>query len=158
MQRPIFLSGKVVMDDGTPPPDSVVIERVCNGVVRPEGYTDSKGRFSFQLGQNTAVMADASVGSAADGGGFGGRNSRNMGGMPGRGGLSERELMGCELRASLAGFRSEIVNLAGRRVMDNPDVGTIILKRLGNVEGLTISATSAMARRMPAGVRQPRTR
>jgi tetratricopeptide (TPR) repeat protein len=150
MQRPIFLSGKVVLDDGTPPPDSVVIERVCNGVARPEAYTDSKGRFSFQLGQNMNVMPDASVGSAADSGVFGG-NNRNMsgGGMSGmggtRGGLSERDLMGCELRANLPGFRSEIVNLAGRRVMDNPDVGTIILKRLGNVEGLTISATTAMA-------------
>src|SRR5687767_9674838 len=48
--RPVFLSGKVVMDDGTPPPDSVVIERVCGSVVRPEAHTDSKGRFSFQLG------------------------------------------------------------------------------------------------------------
>jgi hypothetical protein len=36
MQRPIFLSGKVIMEDGTPPPDSVVIERVCNGMPRPE--------------------------------------------------------------------------------------------------------------------------
>src|SRR5215472_5711068 len=58
-QRPIFLSGKVVMDDGTPPPESVVIERVCGGNPRPEAWTDSKGHFSFQLGQNTAMMADA---------------------------------------------------------------------------------------------------
>ncbi len=150
MQRPIFLSGKVVMDDGTPPPDSVTIERVCNGIARPEGYTDSKGRFSFQLGQNLGVFQDASVSSQADPG-FGGRgmgsSSRQSGlGFPGNNrGISERELMGCELRASLPGFRSEIVNLSGRRVMDNPDVGTIVMRRLGNVEGLTISATSALA-------------
>jgi superkiller protein 3 len=30
-------------------------------------------------------------------------------------------------------------------MMDNPDVGTIVLRRLGNVEGLTISATTALA-------------
>ena len=29
--RPVFLSGKVVMEDGTPPPDAVIIERVCGG-------------------------------------------------------------------------------------------------------------------------------
>src|SRR5262249_39735032 len=71
--RPIFLSGKVVTDDGTPPPDQVVIERVCNGQPRPEGYTDSKGRFSFQLGQNSAMMMDASTpsGDGLGGGGFG---------------------------------------------------------------------------------------
>ncbi|MBI4875608.1 MAG: tetratricopeptide repeat protein [Acidobacteria bacterium] len=142
MRRPIFLSGKVVLDDGTPPPDTVTIERVCNGVVRPEAYTDSKGRFSFQLGQSMNVMPDASTSGAADAGIFG-SNPQTRGGMSG--GLSERDLMGCELRASLPGFRSEMVNLAGRRVMDNPDVGTIILKRLGNVEGRTISATTALA-------------
>ena len=32
--RPIFLSGKVILEDGQPPPDSVTIERICNGVVR----------------------------------------------------------------------------------------------------------------------------
>src|SRR5690242_3760108 len=44
--RPIFLSGSVRLTDGTVPPDTVMIERVCNGRVRPEGYTDSKGNFS----------------------------------------------------------------------------------------------------------------
>ncbi len=149
MQRPIFLSGKVVMEDGTSPPEPVTIERICNGNPRPEGYTDSKGRFSFQLGQNLGMMADASVSSGADsmGGGFpgapGGRGG--MGGMNSMGGVRERDLMGCELRAVLPGFRSEIVNLSGRRFMDNPDVGTIILRRLANVEGLTLSATSLAA-------------
>jgi len=51
MQRVFFFSGKVMMDDGTPPPETAVIERVCNGVPRPEAYTDSKGRFNFQLGR-----------------------------------------------------------------------------------------------------------
>src|SRR5512134_821096 len=53
MRRPVFLTGKVIMEDGTPPPDSVTIERMCNGLARPEGYTDSKGRFSIELGRNT---------------------------------------------------------------------------------------------------------
>jgi tetratricopeptide (TPR) repeat protein len=150
MQRPIMVSGKVLMEDGTPPPELVTIERVCNGQPRPEGYTDSKGRFSITLGQNQHVMHDASVGGADPlGGGFGGMGggARGMGGMggPGGRGISERDLMGCEIRAVLAGYRSEAVMLTGRRVMDNPDVGTIILRRLGNVEGFTYSATTMMA-------------
>ena len=60
-------------------------------------------------------------------------------------GVSERDLMGCELRATLAGFRSDIVSLNGRRAMDNPDVGVIILHRMANVEGFTYSGTSAFA-------------
>jgi len=145
--RPIFLSGKVVMDDGSRPPEPVAIERVCNGVVRREQFTDSKGHFSFQLGQNNYAYTDAST-SSDDGIGLGnsrGMNTRNsIPGMPSRG-ISERELFGCELRASLPGFRSDVINLANHRSMDNPDVGTIVLHRLGNVQGLTISATSLEA-------------
>src|ERR1700733_5116740 len=29
--RPIFISGRVMMDDGTPPPEPVTIMKVCNG-------------------------------------------------------------------------------------------------------------------------------
>jgi tetratricopeptide (TPR) repeat protein len=124
----------------------VVIERVCNGVARPEGYTDSKGRFSFQLGQNTAMMPDASTGSdigIAGREGFGGMGG--PAGMGGRRGISERDLVGCEIRAQLPGFRSTIVQLAGRRSLDNPDIGTLILQRMAKVDGFTFSATTALA-------------
>jgi tetratricopeptide (TPR) repeat protein len=140
-QRPIFLSGKVVLSDGTPPPQSVVIERVCNGTVRPEGNTDSKGRFSFQLGQNAMAMMDASVSGPDSARGMGAGNLSN----PSAGTSVPRDLFNCEIRASLPGFRSDVVSLATRRSLDNPDVGTIVLHRLGNVEGLTISATSLAA-------------
>jgi len=140
-----MLSGKVMMQEGTPPPELVLIERVCNGIAKPEGYTDSKGRFSFQLGQNQAMLADASTGSEMGIPGrdmsMGGRNSMGMGGR----GISEHELMGCEIRAQLPGFRSTVVQLAGRRSLDNPDVGTLILQRLAKVDGFTFSATSGMA-------------
>lgn len=154
MQRPIFLSGKVVMDDGSLPPEPVKIERVCNGRPRPEGYTDSKGRFSFQLGQNMGMMADASVsGSGADVFGdpsmsrsrSGGLGGGSMGGMGGGRGVNERDLMGCELRADLPGYRSDMVSLSGRRMMDNPDVGTIVLHRMAGVDGLATSFTTYAA-------------
>ncbi len=140
VRQPIYLSGRVLLDDGTPPAETVVIESVCSGMVRQQAYTDSKGRFSFQWGQNTNMMMDASV-SSID-------NPLPMGGMGrganmGRGGPGD--LMACELRANLAGFRSDMLNLSGRRALDNPEVGTIVLHRLGNVEGTTISFTSMQA-------------
>jgi tetratricopeptide (TPR) repeat protein len=146
-QMPVFLSGKVMMEDGTPPPEPVTIERVCNGgQPRPEGYTDSKGRFSIQLGNNMNVLPDASVGNSNDISDITGVSGARGGNLPGqRRGFTERDLMGCELRASLPGYRSQVVQLAGRRLLDNPDVGTILLKRLGNVEGVTLSATSLQA-------------
>ncbi len=133
----IFLSGKVVLSDGTPPPDPVVIERVCSSNTHPEGYTDSKGRFSINLGSpSNAAFTDASSSSVDP------LNPRNM---PQGGTINRAALMNCELRAVLAGFRSDTISLSDRRRMDNPDVGTIVLHRIANVEGLTISATTAMA-------------
>jgi tetratricopeptide (TPR) repeat protein len=143
--RPIFLSGKVILEDGTPPPDSVTIERVCNGVVKPEGYTDSKGRFSFQLGQNSFLFADASIGSTSSMPGLGSQSGSGGAFGPMGGGINERDLMGCDIRASLVGYRSDEVSLAGRRALDRPEVGTIVLHRYGNVQGTTISLTSLAA-------------
>jgi len=147
MQRPIYLSGRVMLSDGTPPPEPVVIERVCNGIARPEGYTDSKGRFSVQLGQNMGVFADASVGPYSMPGMSGSRSSSDSAMNPMGGGISERDLAGCEIRASLVGYRSDEISLAGRKFMDRPDVGTIVLHRYGNVEGATISVTGMNAPR-----------
>lgn len=149
--RPIFIQGKVLLDDGTVPTEQVVIQRVCNGGNGVnEGYTDSKGQFSIELGRNAAVFQDASTNSADDGsfgrpGGFGGSTNRAPGGFGGGRQITERDLMGCEIRAQLAGFRSEPVQLSGRRTMDNPNIGTIILRRIANVEGLTMSKTTLMA-------------
>ncbi len=146
MDRPIYLSGKVVLAEGTPPPEPVVVERVCNGRPRPEGYTDSKGRFSFQLGQNQGMFADASVGSIGEMSSIDPSRSRGGGAGPGGGrAITERDLVGCELRANLPGYQSSLVNLSGRRVMDNPDVGTIVLTRLAGVEGTVFSALAAQA-------------
>src|SRR5581483_820276 len=48
--RPILISGKVVLDDGTTPPQGTLVERVCaGGRPRPEAYTDSKGHFTATL-------------------------------------------------------------------------------------------------------------
>jgi Flp pilus assembly protein TadD len=139
-QRPIFISGKVVLSDGTPLPDRVKIERVCNGTPRVETYTDRKGRFSFEVGRSLEMQDASSSSSLPEG--FGGIRSNSpasqMGGQ-------ERSLWGCELRAALPGYRSDQLSLSNIHYMDNPDVGTIILHALGKVDGLTISVTSALA-------------
>lgn len=143
--RPIFLSGKVRMEDGSVPPETVTIERFClgRGNPIPEGYTDSKGGFGFQVGQRSGMMPDASISNTNDS--IGGSSSSPFGNLPGRSNVTERDLMSCELRASLPGYRSTVISLAGRRTLDNPDVGIITLRRLGDVSGFTTSATSLMA-------------
>jgi tetratricopeptide (TPR) repeat protein len=152
VQRPIFLSGKVMFDDGSKPTMDVRIERVCGGSPHLEGHTDSKGRFSFQVGQNQGLDMDAADASLGGGpfsrpGGFGSNSGMgNTSGLGSRGGLGgSNALWGCELRASYPGYRSDVVELGTRHSMDDPEVGTIILHRLTNVQGTTISLTSALA-------------
>ncbi len=136
----VFLSGRVMLDDGSAPSVAVVIERVCNGRSKPEGYTDRRGRFSFELGRST-LTTDASDGMSNDGA-FGTAHNVHA---------SERDLVGCSLRAALAGYVSEAVSLSGHRALDNPEVGIILLHRRASVEGLTTSVTSLKA---PKGARQ----
>ncbi len=141
VNRPIYLSGKVTIDDGTPPPDLVKLEKICGANPKPQGYTDSKGRFNFQVDSNLGILADASDSSF---GGFPGQPQRNNN-PGGFGRNSEQSLSGCELRAVLPGFRSDSVNLSMHRAFDNPNVGTIILHRIGGVVGTTISYASLHA-------------
>ena len=54
-------------------------------------------------------------------------------------------MMNCALRANVAGYTSDTVNLFNRRASDSPDVGTIVLHRIAGVEGSSISVTSMMA-------------
>lgn len=139
--RPIYISGKVMLAEGGPAPIETVIERICNGQPIPEGYVSPKGDFSIQLGRNNQMFADASTANWGSGP-FGGGNQMS-GGMGSQ--VTERDLMGCEIRASLAGYRSTVVQLSGRRALDNPDIGTLILTRMANVEGFTISMTTMNA-------------
>jgi tetratricopeptide (TPR) repeat protein len=136
------LVGNVMLDDGTPPPSPVTIERVCGGTPRAQGYTDQKGRFSFQVGQTAGVMQDASEGGSGTShtsSGIGGTQQVQSPNAP------DMQLANCDLRAVLSGFRSDTVSLGSRRLMDDPNVGTIVLHRLADVEGTAISMTSLQA-------------
>src|SRR5919204_1914830 len=57
----IFLSGKVVLQDGTAPSEPAAIQTVCRGRKKTEAYTDSRGYFSFQFGTPTPSTAAAGI-------------------------------------------------------------------------------------------------
>jgi tetratricopeptide (TPR) repeat protein len=151
-QRPstLFITGRVTLEDGTAPPDTATIERVCSGSVRAEGYTDSKGYFSIEVGNETTVFQDASETANYNPAGPGG-SPAGMAGPPGggsRGGMSsEMRYAMCDLRARLVGYRSQVVSLANRRPLDDPNIGIILLHREGQDEGSTVSAISLAAPR-----------
>ena len=125
----------------------VVIETVCNGSPHAEGYTDAKGYFSIQLGaRNTGMIQDASEFSSRSGLSQGGMSGAGTAGPMGGSQSQERKYMGCDLQAKLAGYRSQTVPLSGRRSLDDPNIGTILMHRNGPAEeGQTISAVSLSA-------------
>ena len=141
----ILVSGKVAIEDGSALTDSVAIQSVCQGRTHVEAYTDSKGRFSFQikspsLNRNGAVTDDASDSSSTalvreslD------TATKDVNQM-------YTFLRDCQLRAVLPGFTSSVVEMESKaRDIGPADVGTLTLHRMGQVEGFTISATSAEA-------------
>jgi tetratricopeptide (TPR) repeat protein len=128
------------LPDGTEP--RIVIERLCStGQVRSEGYTDSKGRFSIQLGQSLQLVPDASENMFLDGTqGFSSNTRSNTSTQQ-----NADPHFDCELRARLAGYRSSTILLAGRKAMDHPSVGTLTIFPILKTDGLAMSATSAGA-------------
>lgn len=139
--RPLYLHGQVVTDDGLPPSEPVVVKRVCQGNAFPEDYTDSKGRFSFQVGGDLSMLTtDASVSGArmGPGAGFGGSGYSND--CVRQVGMGRYDLSSSVLRAELPGYRSDDVQLGMYSSMGNNDVGVIVLHRLEGVVGDVVSA------------------
>ena len=154
MQRPIYLSGKVIYDDGSPADMSVQVEMLCNGRVRRKTHTFSGG-FTLEVNNTNRVMVmDASTSSRDLFGGINSEPEQAMAGMMAAGGENPASmrsssgftnLMGCELRANQPGFQSDIVPLSVVRPLDNPDVGVIVLHRAGTITGTTTSVVSMAA-------------
>jgi len=139
----LYISGSVVLQDGAPPPEPVAIEKVCGGSAHKEGYTDSKGHYQIQLGQNFELQ---DVSESGGSGGFG-MGSRSVTGNPGSGlgGVNPRELIGCELRAMLPGFQSSTVMIRVEGSFGEIRMDTITMQRLGGGSGTTISLTTMQA-------------
>lgn len=134
-----------MLEDGGVPPSTATIERICPGSVRAEGYTDSKGYFSVEIGNETGVFQDASETAGYTGPPVVGSSS-GLGSSGGsRLGSSDQRYSACDLRAHLAGYRSQTVSLANRRPMDDPNIGVLLLHREGQEEGTTVSAVSLAA-------------
>jgi len=130
----LLVSGQVVLGDGSPLTEPALIQSVCQGQKRSEARTDSRGYFSFQFGARGSSAPDSAFDAEAP--------------MDGRaaGRPSSGQLANCELQASLAGFTSDAVPVGtGYSEAESVRVGRIVLHRMENVEGLTVSATTAAA-------------
>ena len=132
--RQLYISGKVVMPDGAPPPQPAKLELRCEGMTQPQAFTDSKGSFNFPVGgaKHRRIEDASRTGPMAPVGASG----------PDRSFVS---LTNCELEASLPGYTSSKINLGRRSVFESPDVGTLILRPVAKGAGLLVSMTTLSA-------------
>ena len=133
--RSIFVSGKVVMTDGSPVAESVTIESNCGNRKRIETYTDSHGNFSFELKKKSNGMAIQSADISSNGDDAFSKNNDSF------------QYRNCELEAVLPGFSSNVVQLATSMSssIESVDVGRIVIHPIGQGGGSVLSVTSLAA-------------
>ncbi len=146
----VFILGRVVREDGSPPPYGAVIELNCGGSITREAIVGTNGQFSFQFGGDNRlaqVFPDASqsldpplgdsermVGGNSSSGFYGGDARRQR----------SRRMIGCEMRAQLSGFRSTILNIMEEPQQGPNEVGTIVLYPNERVQGSLVSVTNLL--------------
>jgi tetratricopeptide (TPR) repeat protein len=138
-QRPIFLSGVVMTDDGSPIPRDIGVLSVCGALRRTMAHATSTGTFNFQWGSSSGIFGDASQAGRSLGNGAASlTGSRN-----GSRGLDP--LANCDLLAESPGYSSSRVSLYNRGGQDNYDVGAIMIHLIGAGEGHTVSMLALQA-------------
>lgn len=123
----MYFAGKVAVDGGTLPWDPIPVIVDCNGVVKYDTQTDAKGSFAIQDSGRITTSSEIVPRAGAT--------------KP----VTAAQLVGCQVKASLAGFRSSAVTIANGNLMDNPDIGTITLHLDEHVGGYGVSPTTAEA-------------
>ena len=126
LEIPAHKSGKVVMKDGSPLPEPVLVEARCGGNLYPVARTDSGG--GFTLGQGRGADVDARAGRRVP---FGPSEPQ-----------TGNTYVGCTLIARLQGYQSTNIVVTDSGAFD---IGKIILSRPEGIEGSLYSATSSRA-------------
>ena len=136
----MYLTGRIAIDDGTPIPHDVLVERVCNAGVRQQVYAGPGGDFTMRLGATADSFVDASGDRTSP---FGTSPYGASRGNP-QMGISRRDLTNCDLRASAHGLQSGTVSLVeftnSSTMMESVDVGAIMMHRVGKIKGTMVSA------------------
>jgi tetratricopeptide (TPR) repeat protein len=118
-----YLGGTVTVAGGALPWDPVPITVTCDGKIRYTSTADPKGKFLI-----APVKTDTSL--------IGNSDTKTK--------LAE-QFVGCAVQAALPGFDSSSISIANRNVQDNPNIGTITLKREDGSAGAAVSSTTATA-------------
>jgi hypothetical protein len=145
--QPLFITGIVQLEDGSAPPAGVVIERICGARTTKEAFLGSDGTFSFQVGAANNVFPDATDDTPN---GFLTATGSAPTSVQEAMNTSNR-LMGCDVRASLGGYRSSVMQLNVPQTMGYYNIGALVLYPATRVAGTAVSVTSMAA---PKGARK----
>ncbi len=151
-QRPMYLSGQVLLDDGQVPEERVTIELVCQGTVVRQEYTSNSGTFSVEISRGGStkdklqpVDASASASSYSPADGRANPSSRTETSVSATVQKRQMDLSACDLTARLTGYQTAALGLGRRKALDSSDVGVIVLHSLDGAGGGTISLKTLAA-------------
>ena len=120
----LHFTGKVAVVGGALPWDAIPVVVTCNGVVKYRTEADGRGRFTIQGSRAASELVSTKA-------------SINQ--------VTASQLVGCDVQASMPGFKSSTLHIANQSIMDNPDIGTITLSPDSAAAGSATSATTGAA-------------
>ena len=116
----LIVHGSVVLPDAVAPGRLVEVARTCAGRSSQGIFADAKGRFNFNLG-----VVDHGIPSNQGSGTF----------------TNASDLRGCTIRASLAGYRTQAIELDGFIKSEKTNLGELMLQPIGKQTSAVLSVT-----------------
>ncbi len=136
-------TGRVVMQDGSPIPDAVMVEFICHAQVQKRVKPFANGDFVLVLGNDSSDLPDLTMPRSATAAGalpFS-TKGQNLGGED----VGRFDFSGCEVQALLAGFQSNRIVLGPRRRLDKSEIGQLVLRSTSGVDAVMVSANMLAA-------------
>jgi tetratricopeptide (TPR) repeat protein len=141
----IMLSGRVVTDANSPPPESVNIVLECGvSEVRAQAQSDSRGYFNISV-KLTDSPSVTDSGPVSNGGPMTSTSRMNASLPRDNSAISATELPTCDLMGNLPGYTSDRIQLVRGAGIGVVDVGTIVLHSVKQDQAFTVSVTSLAA-------------
>src|ERR1041384_3147381 len=117
------LLGKLAGEGGSLPWEPLLVTVTCQGKVEYTTQTDARGNFGI-----VGFKLPGALGNQGD-------SQRQM----------ESHLEGCLVRGAVSGFHSSEVAITEHMLREQPDIGTIIISRIGRDDVTTVSRTTETA-------------
>jgi len=144
----LYLIGRVVMEDGSTPSPNFRVELVCEGKVVRQSNPNEKGVFSFDLGSRKQTQGVGDASASPTTGGLTETFAQNAWNPDGFKVLLGRVYLDdCLIRLGQnPAYSATNIKLGIRGLLDDPDVGEILVSRRSVVGGTVDASVPAEAR------------